>query len=194
MSQNRQRKKLSSSHWESCTSAPGSNQKSQNTRDQLRVKLTIWSPGHFCESTVTKKLGENRRRQLEFSLRECSTSSLTNIPNIHRGRYLATWTWLRTAFQAESLTFRSPVDPLKVPLFSSPWAENLTSEQFFAETVEELGRLNWYFRNYFLGLICFYKYWSGQWDRTMGLPLCTQLWYLLHLGPSSPIPQRWKDF
>ena len=29
---------------------------------------------------------------------------------------------------------------MKVPLFLSPWAENVTSEQFFATTVEELGR------------------------------------------------------
>jgi len=35
---------------------------------------------------------------------------------------------------------RPPFDPLNVPLFASPWAENITSEQFFATTVEELGR------------------------------------------------------
>ena len=43
-------------------------------------------------------------------------------------------------FEFERFSYRSPVDPLKVPLFSSPWAENLISEQFFAATVEELGR------------------------------------------------------
>jgi len=109
---------------------------------QVRACLDMFDEYKHVEETAKKET-------FQFSLRVlhiCSRAFLRVHCDKETWREQAKATGLISQGMLDAIcdkypSDRSSVDPLKVPLFSSPWAENLSSEQFFATTVEELGRV-----------------------------------------------------